>query len=353
MTILYGLSGEIWNTFSEASFYIIGGIFIAGFIHIFLDEAVIARRLGPANFRSVLWAALLGVPLPLCSCGVIPAAVSLRKKGASKGAVMSFLISTPESGIDSFLLSFALLDPILAFSRPIAAFITAVIAGAAENRFGLPDGNGAQEREHGTCCASCAGGAGPGAPKPGFKARFFEGMRYGFVEMLGDIGKWLIIGLVLAGVISYSFPQSFFESYMGSGFISMVVMLLIGIPMYICASASTPIAAAMLAKGLSPGAALVFLLAGPATNAAGISVLTRIMGKRSVVIYLAAISLSALAMGGLVNVIYAGSGINAAASMGHAAEHMPGWLKTLSAFALMILTANAIRLTGKECHDGH
>ncbi|MBU2574211.1 MAG: SO_0444 family Cu/Zn efflux transporter [Elusimicrobia bacterium] len=375
MNVLIGLSTEIWRTFCEASFYIIGGIFIAGLIHIFLDEAVIARRLGRSNFRSVLWAALLGAPLPLCSCGVIPAAVSLRKKGASKGAVLSFLISTPESGIDSFLLSLALLDPILAFSRPIAAFITAVIAGAAENRFGHPDKNGGPDHGHGACCPSCAGEAAPEKPAAGFKAKFFDGMRYGFVEMLGDIGKWLIFGIVLAGVISYAFPQSFIERYLGSGWLSMVLMLIIGIPMYICASASTPIAAALLMKGLSPGAALVFLLAGPATNAAGLSVLSRIMGKRTVFIYLAAISVSALVLGGILNAVYAASGINATASIGHVAELLPDPLKTLSAFALIVLTANAInpvrgelssgcrrksptasngvKKTGKECHDEH
>jgi hypothetical protein len=341
-----GLIAVIWSVFQDASFYILLGMFVAGLIQMFLNEEALARHMGKSDFKSVLWAALLGVPLPLCSCGVLPAAVSLKKKGASKGATLSFLIATPESGIDSIVLSFALLDPIMAFFRPLAAFLTATLAGTAENLFGKPDKTPSPQTQKGSVCACC--GSGTKRAGHGFLRRFKSGMNYAFVEMLGDIGKWLIFGILAAGVISYAFPQAFIERYLGSGWISMFLMLGIGIPMYICASASTPIAAALIAKGMSPGAALVFLLAGPATNAAGIAVIGKLMGRRTVFIYLAAISISALGMGALLNQVYAFAKINPRAVIGHAAEMLPGWLGTLSALALIALTLNAV-YRAKSC----
>ncbi|OGS08311.1 MAG: hypothetical protein A2270_10800 [Elusimicrobia bacterium RIFOXYA12_FULL_51_18] len=341
--IFTGLLTEIWTVFQEASFYILLGMFVAGLIEMFLNEEVIARHMGKRDLKSVLWAALLGVPLPLCSCGVLPAAVSLKNKGAAKGATLSFLISTPESGIDSIVLSFALLDPIMAFFRPLAAFTTAVLAGTAENLFGVAEAEKPSKSKRTPACACCH--TGDKKAKQGLIEKFKAGMEYAFVEMLGDIGKWLVFGIVAAGIISYSFPQSFIERYFGSGWLSMLLMLIVGIPMYICASASTPIAAALIAKGMSPGAALVFLLAGPATNAAGIAVIAKLMGRRTVAIYLATISVSALAMGALLNQVYTFAGINPRAIIGRAGEMTPEWLGMISAVVLMALTLNAARRT--------
>jgi len=324
--LISGIGLETWSLLKSASFYVLAGFFAAGIIEMFLDEGIISRRLGRPNLKSVFWAALLGVPLPLCSCGVLPAAAALRKKGASKGATLAFLISTPESGADSFFVSLALLDPIMAFFRPLAAFLTATLAGVAENLFGRPDPAPAP-REAAAPCHCCKDEVATKKHGEKFSVNNFrKSMRFAFIEMPADIGGWLAAGLLIAAAISYAIPGNFIDRYLSSDWLAMLAMLAIGIPMYICASASTPIAAALILKGLNPGAALVFLLAGPATNAAGITVLTKLMGKRTTGIYLASIVAASLVMGALLDLVYSGLGINPKAVMGHAAHFMPDWL---------------------------
>lgn len=248
---IVGILRVSWHLLDEAALYVLFGLFVSGLIQIFIKPESIARHLGPQRVKSVVLAALFGVPLPLCSCGVIPTAISLRKQGASKGATLSFLISTPESGIDSIAISFALLDPIMTVFRPLAAFVTGVVAGVVENLF--PDyRETVLEREGANGCVFCADDCheeknGHDHEKDhnhsaGFKLK--KGMEYAFVELLGDIGLWLLGGILVAGVISYFVPESLVANYLGYGWQAMVVMLLVGIPLYICATASTPIAAA-------------------------------------------------------------------------------------------------------------
>ncbi len=252
---LIGLFREIWHTLDDASAYILFGIFIAGLIQTFVDKDRIAKHLGKPGIKSVILAAIFGVPLPLCSCGVIPTAVSLRRNGASKGAVLSFLISTPESGIDSIAISYALLDPIMTIFRPIAAFVTAFIAGSSENIFGKKN-EGLTTQQTDTCIFCDDEDE---HHNHSFIHKLKYGMRYAFIDLLADIAIWLTLGIIIGGIISYFVPQNIIENYIGSGFYAMLFMLAIGIPLYICASASTPIAAALIAKGMSPGVALVFL----------------------------------------------------------------------------------------------
>ena len=336
MQIISGVGLAGWDVLKDASFYLLAGFFAAGVIDMFLDEKVISRHLGRPDLKSVLWASLLGVPLPLCSCGVLPTAAALRKKGASKGATLAFLISTPESGVDSFFVSLALLDPIMAFFRPLAAFLTATLAGVAENLWGEPDTARSQSAEA-PCCPNCKKEpAGEKQRKFTFD-NFRKAMRFAFIDLPAEIGGWLAAGLLIAAIISYSVPENFIDRYLSSDWTAMLVMLAVGIPMYICASASTPIAAALILKGLNPGAALVFLLAGPATNAAGITVVAKLMGKRSVIIYLSSIAGAALALGALLDLVYSRMGINPKAAMGHAAHLMPDWLATAAALVLISL----------------
>jgi len=341
MYILTGLVKEVWHTFNEAAPYILFGTLMAGVIQTFVDKDRIARYLGKPGAKSVVLAALFGVPLPLCSCGVLPTAMSLRKNGASKGATLSFLISTPETGIDSIMLSFALLDPILAIFRPIAAIITAITAGILENIFGRKEAAPEQPKEEE--CPHCRKKTAAGISHAHYGRRFIDGIGYAFVNLLGDIAPWLALGIIIGGVISYFVPASLIENYLGYNLLSMLIMLIIGIPLYICASASTPIAAALIAKGMAPGAALVFLLAGPATNTAGILTIGKFLGKRSVVIYLAAIAACSIALGLLLNYFYAAMHINARAIVGSGGHSMPARL--LGSFAspvLLILMANAV-----------
>ncbi|MDD5681125.1 MAG: SO_0444 family Cu/Zn efflux transporter [Candidatus Omnitrophica bacterium] len=344
---LINLTGTIWHTFDDASLYILFGIFIAGLIQIFVDKEKIAQHLGKPGIRSVVLAALFGVPLPLCSCGVIPTAVSLRKNGASKGSVLSFLISTPESGIDSIAISFALLDPIMTVFRPVAAFITAVIAGIGENRFGKT-GEGVPIAPT-NACECCGEDEKHEGHNHTLAEKLRYSMRYAFVDLLGDIAKWLTLGIIIGGIISYFVPQTVIENFLGSGWRAMLVMLLIGIPLYICASASTPIAAALIAKGMSPGVALVFLLAGPATNIAGILTVGKFLGKRSVIIYLASIAVCAVGLGILLNQIYFIYGIDIKTTLGKAGEIFPHYIKTISAVILILLMINSVAKSKRTC----
>jgi uncharacterized protein len=345
--MFYGLIESIWNTFTDAGIYILFGIFLSGIIQIFIQPDQIGKYLGKPGFKSVLWASLLGIPLPLCSCGVIPTAISLRKNGASKGSVLSFLISTPETGIDSITVSFGLLDPIMAVFRPIAAFITAIIAGIMENLFGLKEKT--PDPEACPHCRYCEHDENEEAvieAHPHLHSYFEKikkGMNYAFIELLGEITKWLIFGISLAGIISYFIPPAFIEKHLGTGIQPMFVMLLAGIPLYICASASTPIAAAFIAKGMSPGVALVFLLSGPATNAATILNVAKFLGKRSAVIYLLSISVCSLLLGWLLNYIYFFTGLDIHKTLGQAGHHLCSHrYKTAAAIVLLVLMANGV-----------
>ncbi|MBL7071099.1 MAG: SO_0444 family Cu/Zn efflux transporter [Candidatus Omnitrophica bacterium] len=344
VTTIIELAKEIWHTVDEAAIYILFGIFVAGLIQMFVDKAKIAKHLGGRGAKSVLLAAMCGIPLPLCSCGVLPTAISLRKNGASKGATLSFLISTPESGVDSIAISYALLDPIMTVFRPIAAFITAIVAGTFENIFGKKEQEVASSKA--STCVSC--GEADKQHSHSFMQKFKYGMRYAFVDLLGDISKWLMLGIIIAGIISYFVPQTLIQYYLGRGWQAMFLMLIVGIPLYICATASTPIAAALILKGMSPGVALVFLLVGPATNIAGILSVGRFLGRRSVIIYLLSISICAIGLGLLLNQIYSLSGINIRATIGKAGEVIPHYIKTLSSIILVVLMVNGIRLRQKE-----
>lgn len=344
---LIGLLKEIWHTFDDASAYILLGVFFAGLIQIFIDKDKIAKHLGKPGIKSVFLAALFGVPLPLCSCGVIPTVVSLRKNGASKGSVLSFLISTPESGVDSIAISYALLDPLMTVFRPVAAFFTAIVAGISENLFGNKNDNiGIKQENKCDCCDDATGEK----HNHSLSHRFRYGIRYAFVDLLSDIAVWLFLGIVIGGIISYFVPQNIIENYIGSGIHSMLFMLAIGIPLYICASASTPIAAALIAKGMSPGVALVFLLAGPATNAAGILSVRKFLGNRSMIIYLLSIAICAVSLGLVLDQIYLVAGINAKATIGKAGDILPHPVKLISAIILLVLMINSIFQNKKEKH---
>lgn len=346
-----GILTESWKLLVEAAPFVLFGFLAAGFLKALIPEDFVARHLGRSTSGSVIKASLLGIPLPLCSCGVIPAAIGLRKQGASKGASAAFLISTPESGVDSIAITWALLDPIMTIARPVAALITATITGLLINL--LPE-EGASiptyvEAEKGGSCqdSCCKGHQHSHDTSMGHKLR--SGMRFAFGELLGDIGKWLLIGILISGVISYLLPASYFQEHLQGEFSSLVVMLVVGIPLYICASASTPIAAAMILKGLSPGAALVFLLAGPATNAATITVISKFWGKKVTVIYLATIACSSLLIGWLLNRLYAllAFDIRQWISVGETEVTNP--IAIVSALLLLALIANSML----NKHTGH
>jgi len=306
MTILQNLL----DLYLDAAPWLVLGLIMAGLLKAWLPADLLQQKLGEGRFLPILKATLIGAPLPLCSCGVLPAALGLRRAGASKSATVSFMISTPETGPDSIALTYALLGPFMAVIRPVAAILSALLTGLMNALFVsqqekphgmlLPIVNNAPPCgcETGDCCSLET------TPDSGARQRTLAGLRYAFHDILDDIWLWLFAGLILAAlVVSYVPPDSLVS--WGDGLPAMLMMLLVGIPMYICATASTPLAAAMMLAGISPGTVLVFLLAGPATNLATMGIIQREMGTRTLVLYLLGISLSSILLGlatnGLVN----------------------------------------------------
>jgi len=315
--------------------YLLFGFLAAGLLSVLIPARMVERHLGGRGIWPVVKASALGAPLPLCSCGVIPVAASLRRHGASKGATTAFLLSTPQTGVDSIMVTLSLLGPVFAIFRPLAALVTGFLGGGLVNAIDSPLGNGKEEIE--PCQEDCC------APRDN-SSKLVRALRYGFATLPADIGKPLLVGLIIAGLISASIPDNFFAEHLslhtGLGAVgAMFVMMLFGIPMYVCATASAPIAAALMAKGVPPGAALVFLLTGPATNAAAIATIGKVMGRRTAAIYLATVAVTALASGLVLNGIFAAQSGWAEPGAGFM---LPGWLKTASAAALLgILAAGA------------
>lgn len=330
----------IWEMLQASSSYLLLGFFIAGLIHVFLPQKVITKHLKAPGLWSVIKSSAVGVPLPLCSCSVIPVGLSLRKSGASKGATASFFISTPEVGVDSFLLSYALLGPFMAIIRIVVAFFTALGVGYAIERLDPEDSkqaatNKASEPEK-SCCHT-------GEDKSKKAHWLIRAMKFSFVEMLDDIAIVLVIGFILAGLISAAVPENYIADLNLNAYSSMLVMLLISLPVYVCAASSTPIAAALLLKGVAPGAILVFLLAGPATNVTTILVLAKELGKKSAIIYVAGITFFSLLAGTLLEELFVNQ-ITQMKSTINFSHHDHGMISEISAIVVILLIARSLFL---------
>ena len=285
---------EILQLINEMSPYLLLGFLLAGLMHAFIPGRLYTQYLADGSWRSVVYAALIGVPLPLCSCGVIPTAMSMRKEGASKGATVSFLIATPQTGVDSIFATYSLLGLPFAIIRPIVAFVTALVGGQMVNTFDKDQTTTTVTTSNDTCDGDCCHATQAADSHTSFMQKLVEALRYGFIEMMGDIGKWLVIGLVIAGLITVFIPQEFFAVFADNSLLSILLVLCISIPMYVCATGSIPIAVALMLKGLTPGAALVLLMAGPAANAASILIINKVLGRKTLLIYLASITIGAI-----------------------------------------------------------
>ena len=273
---------------NEMSPYILLGFLIAGMLHAFVSRDTFARHLSGRSLSSVVKAALIGVPLPLCSCGVLPTAIAMRRNGASRAASSAFLISTPQTGVDSIAATWSLLGPAFAVLRPIAALVTAVAGGAAV-------GTTEKDSEAQEICKA-APDADEERPST-FGGKVVAAFRYGFIDLVGSIGLWLTIGLIIAALITVYIPADFFAVLGDRPIVSMIIALLVAVPMYVCATGSIPIALSLILKGLSPGTAFVLLMAGPAANFASFTLISREMGRRAATVYLGSIIVGAMAMG--------------------------------------------------------
>jgi uncharacterized membrane protein YraQ (UPF0718 family) len=273
---------------------------------------------------------------------VLPAAASLKKQGANNGATTAFLISTPESGVDSIAITYALLDPIMTVARPLAAFVTALVAGFGENIFNRPKTRIefpiATACQIDNCCDDIDCPTEVSIAHHTFFEKVKSGLRFAVTEIWADLAVWFFIGIVLAGLIMVMVPDDIIATYLGGGINSMLLMLVIGVPLYICATASTPIAAALILKGISPGTALIFLLVGPATNITSLSVVVGLLGKRATALYLVSIVVVSVLSGLALDAFYSGMDISARAVVGQAAEVIPSWLQIASTLILVSIS---------------
>ena len=330
---------DFWSTIAEMSPYLLFGFLVAGLLSVLVSQRLVERHLGGTGLWPLVKASIFGVPLPLCSCGVIPVSMSLHRHGASKGSTISFLLSTPQTGVDSIFVTLSLLGPLFAVFRPLIAFLTGVVGGTLVDVFARSYKDEGQVPPK--CTDECCNG-------DRTSGRIARGLRYGFVTLPRDIGRAMLIGLIIAAVISALVPDGYFAEKLGTGILAMVVMMFLGIPVYVCATASVPVAAALIIKGLTPGAALVFLMTGPATNAASFVTIWKALGKATAITYLATVAGCALLSGILLDYIAAGVDFQIVSR--------PGWMlpspvKYASAVVLLAVLIFAIFSKQKEAES--
>lgn len=345
---------ELIYLFNEMAPWLIFGLVFAGLLKVYFPQKHIDKYLGKPNFKSAVNASILGVPLPLCSCGVIPTGISFYKNGASKGAVNSFLISTPQTGVDSIFATYSMLGWPFAILRPLVAFCTGILGGVLtnwlikENPKPAPVANPKfagirlDVKRTGKSVSDCdETDCGCDTTPKKETHPLIRAANYAFVELLQDIAKWLLLGFLVAALISVLLPDGFFTMFKGYGLIEILIVLAASVPIYVCATGSIPIAAVLLMKGVSPGAALVFMMAGPATNVATITVIGKTMGRKSLFIYLGSIIGGAIFFGLLTNWLIPADFIlskmthNHGDGMNH--EMLPKWIGITSSIVLVTL----------------
>jgi uncharacterized membrane protein YraQ (UPF0718 family) len=317
-----------WDYLVLSSPFLLLGFFIAGCIHVWIPISLVTQFLKQNRWGAIFYASLIGVPIPLCSCSVIPTSITLRKAGASNGATSSFLITTPESGVDSIGMTYSLMDLPMTIIRPVAAFASGILAGALNNLFN--DYELEVEAENKTCCHSSKDKS----------STIKEIFKFGYIKLLDDISGWLFMGLLLGALLNLYFPEDFFTNY--SPETSKFLIVLLAVPLYICASATTPIAVSLLAKGASPGAILILLLLGPATNLSNLLVLQKYLGKKGIILNLLAIISVSISAAYFVDYAYAkwwGGKVDFKALASHSHDHPIYYQACAVIFSLLLLNS--------------
>lgn len=351
-TLAVELAANTLGLVLDAAPWLLFGLILAGLIKAFVPLETMQRWLGGKGLWAVTKAAIIGAPLPLCSCGVIPAALGLRRAGASREATLSFLIATPETGADSVAITYALMGPFMTVVRPVAAVSSAIAVGLASGiadlvapaRMRTPQPSpaevpacGCSQGESGSCATAAAPTVAPDRGKA-----LAAGLRYAFVDLYDEIFLWMAVGLLMAGAVLTLVPDSALAG-LGSGMGAKLAVLLVGIPMYICATASTPVAASLLLAGVSPGTVLVFLLAGPATNIATLGIVRREFGVPVFVIYLLAMAVVSILLGVLTDHLAQLYQIDARTQISQSTQLLPLWLQSFSALFLLALGIRPLR----------
>ncbi len=337
-----------WQVTGQMAPYLLLGFLVAGVLSAWVSPSWLERHLGGSGLGPVFTASLFGVPLPLCSCGVIPVGASLRRGGASPSATTAFLLSTPQTGVDSILVTWSMLGPLLAIFRPLTALLTGILGGVLVWLFGDRDVANDRAQAAASTDATCGSGDccdGEAASATTDTAgRWRQTLHHGFVTLPRDIGTALIVGLLIAGAITTLIPEDALASYLGGGLLSILVLMLAGVPLYVCATASVPIAAGFIHLGVSPGAALAFLIAGPATNAATITTIWKILGRRQALLYLGTVAIAAFGCGALFDWLAPRAlvAVPSLAEIPH--EHSEsGWAYSLAAVVLLGVLALSYR----------
>lgn len=377
MTFIESYWDALVMMMAEMAPYLMLGFFIAGLLRTFVPHSLYSRHLAPRNMKSVVKAAALGIPLPLCSCGVIPTSVGLRKEGVSHGACTSFLIATPQTGVDSIAATYSLMGLPFAIVRPVAALFTAMFGGWLVNKYAREDeqvsAEAAMSGEHDHCDCGCDDHdhhhhhhdhhhddfCSCSTEECSSKSTFWEKLKgaleYGFVEMLQDVGKWLVIGLLIAALITVAVPNHWLAALHEYKLLNMLIVLAVAIPMYVCATGSIPIAVSLMAKGLTPGAALVLLMAGPAVNSASILVIGKVFGKRTLSLYVLSIIIGAILFGLGIDYLLPQEWFAVSSVItegGHCAHCLTAWDWFFLAL-LAILLFNALVLHRHHDHEHH
>ena len=316
------------NILNEMSPYVLLGFLIAGLLHVFVNEATLTKHLSGNGWKSVVKAAIIGIPLPLCSCGVLPTAVSLRRQGASKAATTSFLIATPQTGVDSIAATYSLLGLPFALLRPVAALCGAVLGGITVGKF--------SEKEKKNCGIATENEV--NTPKLSITAKIKETVKYGFCDMIDSMGKWLVFGLVIATLITVFVPDTLFIGLREYPLVAMLTVVVIAVPMYICATGSIPVAMSLMLKGLSPGVTFVLLMAGPAANFASILILNKTQGRKATVIYVTTVIVTAITFGLIIDYLLPQRWFSVSPiGDGHSAHMHLGWFETACSIILISL----------------
>ena len=328
---IVSIAKDFWLVLGEMSPFLLFGFFFAGLLAMVISQRFVEKHLGGRGLIPVTKATIFGIPLPLCSCGVIPVSASLRLNGASKGSTVSFIASTPQTGVDSIAVTYALMGLPFTLFRLVAALISGIVSGITvelfETKEEVAKEKAEKEAEQYT----------PTPTKVSAWLRFKDSMHYAFIRLPRDIGKPLLIGLLVTALIGVFVPENFFAETFGTGLLAMAVTMLLGLPMYVCATASVPIAFALLAKGATPGAALVFLMTGPATNAAAIATFWKIIGKRGTIVYVLSVVVTAIGAGVVMDMMLPKDYLSEASQAGM--TMLPHWVMNASSIVLLVLLA--------------
>ena len=325
--IILSICIHTWNLTLKMAPYLLFGFLGAGILSQFISRSFIQKHLGQHASHSELKAALFGVPMPICSCGVLPLAAGLRRQGASASSTASFLASTPQTGIDSLLVTYALLGWVFALFRAIVAFISGILCGWSIRLIENPHINTTSTTQS--------------TEKSDLRKQCISVLKYGFITLPRDIARPLLLGLFLSGVLTVFLPEAPFSNHLAHPHLSMLIMIIIGLPLYICSSASVPLAYAFIQSGVPSGAALVFLIMGPATNIATLTTLHKLLGARATTIFFTVLTTTALLAGSFMNYYSPKLGLESALCDAHRTSNS---YEVLAAILLFGLLLNGIRL---------